>query len=316
MKLYESQLSRNFGDASKTMLALRKFGIDNVDVSVICEISSLCKSATLLCLSILEIKYIREFDTLHPNVYNSGIGVEIFGIPVEDIQTNGTSCQVLFYDKDVYFQKSYHSKGRCCYDIGLLDHELSRYLDKSKIYKGKYIFKTVRYGYIPDRIEPVGYKVINRTRTIVRNEVVMRVVEKEYVSHVVPHALKYDSQGNFYGKYVNGFVLYKKTSDDYPIKIEPYEDTVGKVFGDVYKPMCECEDKPIQDSLNSKKEVRAYFPNDFKIGQYDLNGNFIAQYDGIRSASASTGVRYSCIWQNVKGITKRGGGYIWKNLDN
>ena len=84
----------------------------------------------------------------------------------------------------------------------------------------------------------------------------------------------------------------------------------------VYKPMCECEDKPIQDSLNSKKEVRAYFPNDFKIGQYDLNGNFIAQYDGIRSASASTGVRYSCIWQNVKGITKRGGGYIWKNLDN
>lgn len=179
--------------------------------------------------------------------------------------------------------------------------------------------------------------MINRTRTIVRNEVVRRVVEKEYVSHVVPHALKYDSQGNFcgeyeskrraalsfsrnhnipYGKYVNGFVLYKKTSDDYPIKIEPYEDTVGKVFGDVYKPMCECEDKPIQDSLNSKKEVRAYFPNDFKIGQYDLNGNFIAQYDGIRSASASTGVRYSCIWQNVKGITKRGGGYIWKNLDN
>lgn len=82
MKLYESPLSRNFGDASKNMLALRKFGIDNVDVSVICEISSLCKSDTLLCLSILEIKYIREFDTLHPNGYNSGIGCEILGIPV------------------------------------------------------------------------------------------------------------------------------------------------------------------------------------------------------------------------------------------
>lgn len=82
MKLYESQLSRNFGDASKDMLSLRKFGIDNVDVSVICEISSLCKSDTLLCLSILEIKYIREFDTLRPNGYNSGIGGEIFVVSI------------------------------------------------------------------------------------------------------------------------------------------------------------------------------------------------------------------------------------------
>lgn len=337
IKLYESQISRNFGDESKNMLALRKFGIDNVDFSVVCEISSLCKSDMLLCLSILEIKYIREFDTLHPNGYNSGIGGEILGIPVEDIQTNGTSCQVLVYDKDGYFQKSYHSKNRCCYDMGLLDKELSRYLDKAKVYKDKYIFKTGRYGYIPDHIEPVGYKVINRTRTIVHNEVVKRVVEKEYISHVVPHALKYDLEGNFcgeyeskhraalsfgrnqnvpYGKYVNGYVLYKKLSDDYPIKIEPYEETVGKVLGDIYKPMSECEDKPIKESIKNKKETRAYFPNDFKIEQYDLNGNFIAQHDGIRSASSSTGVRYSCIWQNIKGITKRGGGYIWKKLDN
>lgn len=337
VRLYESQLSRNFGSDSKNMSALAEFGIENVDISIVSVFDIADSSDLLLCLSILEIKYIREFDTLYPNGYNSGIGGEILGIPTEDIQTNGASCQVLVYDKDGVFQKSYHSKGRCCYDMGLLENELSRFLDKAKIYKGKYIFKTGKYGYIPERIEPVGYKVVNRTRTIVHNEVVKHVVEKEYVTHVVPHALKYDMQGNFcgeyeskrraalsfsrnhnipYGKYVNGYVLYKKVSDDYPIKIEPYEDTIGKVLGDTYKPMSECENKPVKESIKNKKEIRAYFPNDFKIEQYDLNGVFIAQYDGIRSASNSTGVRYSCIWQNIKGITKRGGGYIWKKLDD
>lgn len=335
IRLYESQLSGKLVCDSKNLSALSEFGIDNVDVSVVCEISTSAIDDVVLCLSILEIKYIREFDSIFPNGYNSGIGGELLGIPVDDISTSGNSCQVLVYDNMGDFQKSYPSKAMCCYDLGILEKELPRYIDKAKIYKGKYIFRAGRYGYIPKHIESTGFKVVSQIRTVVQKRVVKRVVKKEYVAHVVPHALKYNEFGDFcgeydsknkaalsfcnshsvpYGKYVNGYILYKKVSDDYPIKIEPYEATIGKVLGDVYKPMTECEDKPVSNLSKGRYEKKGKLLNDFEIGQYDIHGNLIAKYDGIRSASKSTGVRYSCIWQNIKGVTRIGGGYVWRKI--
>ena len=338
INLYERQCCDYLDKSTPSLIALREAGIDNIELDVLRSFEMKDCDDLSLCLSILEIKYIRALNTLSPNGYNVSFGGEYLNIPPEYINTSGRhggsgQC-VLVYDSGGNFLKKYLSKAQCCYDLGILDKELPSYLDKSKIYNGKYIFRSYHYDYIPEHIESTGFKVVTKVKTVVKRE----IVKREFVVNTYPHALKYDSSGKFcgeyeskaraaltfskshgvpYGKYVNGFVLYKKVSDDYPMQIEPYEETVGKILGDVYKPMSECEDKPLQAALSKpswyKKKDKLH--NDFEINQYDLYGNFIAKHDGIRSASKSTGVRYSCIWQNIKGRTKQGGGYIWKKVD-
>lgn len=46
--------------------------------------------------------------------------------------------------------------------------------------------------------------------------------------------------------------------------------------------------------------------------QYDLEGNFIAEYPSAREASEQTGVSHHMISHVCNGHNKTGGGYIWK----
>jgi hypothetical protein len=46
--------------------------------------------------------------------------------------------------------------------------------------------------------------------------------------------------------------------------------------------------------------------------QYDLEGNFIKQWDSQKEVFNSLGIKPSAIWSNIKGITKQAGGYKWK----
>ena len=48
------------------------------------------------------------------------------------------------------------------------------------------------------------------------------------------------------------------------------------------------------------------------INQYDLNGKFIASYEGIRDASAKTGVARCSISNVARGRRNKAGGFIWK----
>ena len=62
---------------------IRSFGIDLVDVEVLCRITGMNEVDERLCLNILEIHYISELNSLEPNGYNTSLGGEIFGIPNE-----------------------------------------------------------------------------------------------------------------------------------------------------------------------------------------------------------------------------------------
>lgn len=342
IRLYNFQLRSN--KSSLCLDALRLHGVDSVSVDILCVLSGLAGSDLLMCLSILEIKYIRELNALHPNGYNVSPGGEYLAIPPEFISTDnyrfqGSSKGILVYDADGNYLSSYPSINRCSYDMGIPEKELLRYLDRPRIFDGRYIFKFHQYDYIPEKIEPAGFKKVSKTRIVEKVEVVKRVVEKEYVTHVVPRALKYDSFGNFcgeyesktkavmsfsknhhvpYGKYVRGFVIYKKVSDDYPTKIEPYEETIGKVLGDVYKPMSECEDMPvcILNPSPIKFVKKDKLRNDFPIRQYNLDGSFVAEYNGIREASHITGLSYCGIWACIMGRTRKSQGYIWRRVDS
>ena len=46
--------------------------------------------------------------------------------------------------------------------------------------------------------------------------------------------------------------------------------------------------------------------------QYDLNNNFIQEYESIRDAARKTNISRYSIGDNLKGRLKTGGGYIWK----
>lgn len=48
------------------------------------------------------------------------------------------------------------------------------------------------------------------------------------------------------------------------------------------------------------------------IIQYDLKGNFINEYESAKEAQRQTGINNSAINNNLKGISKHSGGFIWK----
>lgn len=59
-------------------------------------------------------------------------------------------------------------------------------------------------------------------------------------------------------------------------------------------------------------------PKDFgknrhrKVFQYDLDGNFIKEWNSFKDILNELGIKNTPIWSNIKGYTKQCGGFIWK----
>lgn len=200
--------------------AIEEFGFDNVDVRVLCEVKC-CDDVDLdLCLSILEIKYIRELGTTDAEKgYNVSFGGEVLGIPFEYLTTDkdaihayNTGCKaVLLYDENGDFVKEYPSIAMCAYDIGVDEAIVSGCLDTKKFFIGKWYLRTKRYDYAPKHIEicapkskeRVIYKDVIIEREKIQTVVVPKIVEKVIERKVVakPHILKYNMDGEFCGEY-------------------------------------------------------------------------------------------------------------------
>lgn len=52
-----------------------------------------------------------------------------------------------------------------------------------------------------------------------------------------------------------------------------------------------------------------------KVGQYNLDGTFIREFDGITEAANATGVTRYAVGNCVNGKSRTSGGFIWKYLD-
>lgn len=73
----------------------------------------------------------------------------------------------------------------------------------------------------------------------------------------------------------------------------------------------------ISKSKLGKKWTKEHINNIIKgkqkpILQYDLEGNFIKEWEGIKPAALYLGCDPTTITANLRGITKKGYGYIWK----
>lgn len=335
LRLYEMNLSREKN--TPVMQAIKTFGFDSLQWDIITSPKNINEDDKELVLSVLEIKYIREFNTIYPNGYNVSVGGEMLSIPVDCLPTNDIGVKaVLVYDEKGNFIKDYPSIGRCAYGLGITDDEVRNNLGKSKAFRGKYIFREKKYNYIPQQIDATGFVVKERVK-------VKEVVEKKYVEKEINigrpnEAIVYDENGDFvgiykskiealrqftkchavpWGKYHRGYIVYKKPDGEYPIKIEPYVETLNKLLGEYYKPMNECEDLP-----EKAVKKRSYNDSGYKNTKYStMNIECITPegkktvYSSISEASKATGISYTKIWSCIfKGVKLRNC-YIFRKIE-
>ena len=342
MRLYLRNVEN--GDGGKVCDAIREFGVDAIGVDVLSVVSGLGVDDTELCLSILEIKYIREMDTLFPKGYNVSLGGEALRIPPECIITDkeeirafkSASKRVLVYDIDGKFLSEYDSLSRMDYELGLSEKDYGEYLDKKKPIADKYYLRSKRYNVIPDKIEVTPWVVKERVKWNTTFE--ERTIVKERVIYSGGEVIAYDVNGDFVGEYKNraeasrmltgaqrmdlgkyykGYIFFKKTSDDYPRKIESYLEMKGKAIEEEYKPVSELGDLPtpiyVPRVVKQRKKSRVNL--DYPISQFKFNGELVATYDSIRDASELTGIPYCQIYNCVKGTTKTCQGFLWRKVE-
>lgn len=333
IKLYESQLLSDSNPSSKNMDALKEFGASNVDISILREVSIEDKSDLLLCLSILEIKYIRELNTLYPNGYNCSIGGEILGIPTDLVSTDSSNNfwnkPVLVYDIDGNFVKEYPSIAKCAYSLGSDADTVSSKLDKrGSLLLNTYLVRSKRYGEIPQKIVGFKPKVVSKVKKVVKEQIVV----KERSVYVYPPTLKYNLEGEFCGEYetrLDAALSIGRKSIPYGVPARGYiffKHDGGEIRQNIGKIEISRKRLPKYSDVLNRDEEQA-FPNttksswqnlinDFKIEQYTIYGDLVGVYDSIRDASQKTGLAYSGIWACVFGRTKKSLGYVWKKVEN
>lgn len=336
--LYESQLYGSLSSSkssSRHLDALLEYGFDNVDIEVLCYLRNIFGEDLLLCLSILEIKYIREYDTFYPHGYNVSIGGEILGIPIDLISTSCNSSMnnkpVLVYDLDGNFVSEYPSIAKCAYYLGSDSDTVSSKLDKrGSLLLNQYLIRSKRYGDIPQKI--VGFKPNVVEKVKVKNIIEEHVVFKEKTVRVTLPTLKYNLDGDFCGEYetrIDAALSVGRRNIAYGVPIRGYiffKHDGGEIRQNIGKIEIRSKRLPkYSDALNRCDDFTK-FPvarsgwsnliNDFTIEQWDLYGNHIGTYSSIKEASEKTGLRYSGIWSCVMGRTRKSQGYIWMKVDD
>lgn len=348
-------LYTRFGGSNCVQAAIDEFGWDAIDIEVLSKVEVDDQVDLELCLSILEIKYIRELRTSESEFgYNISLGGEVLGIPINYLVTDSSAIKsmsnqskpVLVYDLRGDFVSEYDSLSKCAYHYGINENTLRDAIGSSKPCKDKWYFRWKRYDYAPEKIE-VNF-VEERERVRYKNVVKEIIVEKEREVHTYTPALRYDMNGEFcgeykskrdacmsfmnrtcdWGVYTRGYILFKKVSEEYPLQIEPYHVLNKKQLKEYYVPASELPDKEVfsplytamADNGNVAKPlcVDGKYTNikhTFTVLQCKLNGEVVAEFPSLRDAARETGVAYSQIYACIKGTTKKAAGYIWKRKE-
>lgn len=148
-----------------------------------------------------------------------------------------------------------------------------------------------------------------------------------YESKCRKQVLQYDLEGNFIREWMSacecrrngynqsavseccrgerrrykGFQWKYKTSDEIPLKIEPYDKEL------THKNRSEAQKGKTQSLEQKMKKSKP-------ILQYDLNGNLIREWYGANAAAKELNLKQSNIWHVLNGDKKTCGGFIWKRV--
>lgn len=335
------RLVSDLSQKSRVMCALREFGVDNVSLDILCPITGLSGVNLQLCLSILEIKYIREQDCIYPNGYNTSIGGELLGIPADVIATKfGIDAtgyagrSILVYDKDGNFVSEYPSVSCCAYGLGVADKDVRCSLAKSGLLlRDTYMLREKRNGDVPLKILPFSPEVVRKTK--IEYDVVTEKVFKQKMLENA--AIMYDANGEYvglfesaakskhylglrpdwkvpYGREFHGYYLFhysggeiKKSLGAFTSKVlttPMYADILA--LGDV---------KNIGDKISFRiPEVDEESPKKPKcvVNKYTVDGEYIESYDSISEAAEVNNVLDGCVRACCNRKTKTSGGFIYR----
>lgn len=348
VRLYERKLV-DFSDNSRVMSALRDFGIGNVSWDILSCVDVRDVDDLELCLSILEIKYIRENDCIYPNGYNTSIGGELLCIPSDVIETrfgvksgDFASKSVLAYDIDGNFVAEYSSVNKCAYELGVEENRVKDVLGKVRLLKNTYMLREKKYGEVPQKILPFKPEVVIKRKT--EYDVVK---ERVYVQKDVKNAaIMYDRNGNYVGLFDNvrksrqylkmedtklpfgreyrGMYLFhynggeiKKSLGAFSSKNLTtmfYDDILA--FGDVddigERISLKLEEKEVKPQKEKVAKSVVVCKKKPRIVKYTLDGNYIATYDTTVDAAADNNVYPSAVLACAKKKVRRCGSYIYR----
>ena len=348
--LYERKMNDS-DDSSRVITALREFGIENVGIEVLTSISSRSESDIELCLSILEIKYIREQDCIYPKGYNTSIGGELLGIPADVIDTkfgvysrDFASKPILAYDIDGNFVTEYPSVNRCAYELGVDENNIKSVLGKAKLLRKTYMLRVKRYGEVPKKILPFKPAVVVQRRTKIEYDVIK---EKTYKKVEISNAaIMYDKNGDYVGLFDN-----VRKSRQY-LKMEDTKMPFGREFRGVYifhynggeikqhlgafksknlitmfyddiLALGDVENigerislvlEPIPEKEVVEKNPKVVVKREPKprIEKYTLDGQYVCTYENATHAAADNNVYSSAIHSCAKKKTRRCGDFIYR----
>lgn len=223
-RIYRGHIASDSSKRGRVKDAIDRFGLDSLEIDILQKVSAGSKEDLQLCLSVLEIKYIREQDCIYPKGYNTSIGGELLGIPVDVIETkfgvfskDYASKPILAYDIDGNFVTEYPSVNRCAYELGVDENRVKLVLGKAKLLRKTYMLREKKYGEVPKKILPFKPAVVVQRKTKTEYDVIK---EKTYKRVELTNAVvMYDKRGRYVGVFDNyrQSKLYLKIGDDYKV---------------------------------------------------------------------------------------------------
>lgn len=342
VRLYE----RCVGDASdnsRVVCALRACGVENVDIDILCSVTNMSGDNLSLCLSILEIKYIKETDCIYPKGYNASIGGELLGIPADVIETkfgvtgNGVGCRpVLVYNLDGVFVSEYASISRCAYGLGVSEADITSVLNKrGKLLRNTYMLREKKFGVVPDKIIPFEPEVVKKTEYEVVTEKVFK--EKE----IDNAAIMYDANGEYvglfesasrskqylglrpdwkvpFGREFRGYYLLHYSGGEIKKSLGAFTSSVLTTI--LYDDVLALGDiknigekisfqLPEQEDTLPQKVERA-------VNKYTLDGEYIETYTNLAEAAVANESLEGSIRACCNRKTKTSGGFIYRFADD
>lgn len=311
LKNYRADVRGTGKDSDRpVILAIRKYGWENIKIEYPFTIDrySVDEVDLSIILDILEMKYIREYQTFRINGYNLSEGADstLFSQHTSTSILNNTIMKenykpILLYDKSGCFMKEYESVSACAYDLHLSPDEITKYANCRKYMRNTYIVKYKKGDSIPDKIIPYSLRYKEEINIIYKTiEVEIEKPICSWRKRQTP-ILQYGLDGNFIqewesissasrsigstvslkSKTSQGYIWIKKESNDIPKVIDTSKLTIQKQRA--------CNPRISYDSKYSSGIV-----------QKTLDGEVINKFKSMREASIITGIGYNHIWSCLK----------------
>jgi len=172
------------------------------------------------------------------------------------------------------------------------------------------------------RIANIGKKLSENHKDKISNSLIGRIHSEE-----TRHKLSLSNMGKNKGKYASDETR-KKLSLASTGRLHTEESkekiriaNLGNKSRTGMPHLQETKDKIRLAHLGVKKNPESVYKNFLAqkkkpISQYDINGNLVKEYDGVRLASRITGITRQAINSALCGKSKTSGGFIWKYKTN